>query len=624
MSERATTPTLIAVGGVSSGEVFPLEGATVSFGRDPGNAICFPDPALSRRHCEFARVGTEWRVRDLASANGTFVNGLQVTDHALIEGDRVSVGESILLFVCAANSSRERAEVIDDVPFARTTRLEIDKAAYLLATPGSNEPPAARALRVLLKISAIVNSIPSESELHREVLHLLVDAVPAEEGAIVLVGPDAALTPAATFTRAVDRPVRISHVAVKSALAERAGLLSSGSDCQGEGGSFLTAPITVRSHALGAICLSTRGAATLNDDHLELVTAVARIVAIALENVRHVSSLERETDRLQADLQLAHNMVGGSPSIQRVYDRIARIARSDSTVLIVGETGTGKELAARAIHLNGVRARRPFVAINCATLGEQLLESELFGHERGAFTGAVAAKKGKLELADGGTLFLDEVAELAPALQSKLLRVLQEREFERVGGTRPIRVDIRLLSATNRALPAEIAAGRFREDLYFRLNVVSIEMPPLRERPGDIPLLARHFLARCGRKGARRIVGISAGAIAALTAYDWPGNVRELENAVERAAVLGSTDEIVLEDLPETIIDASISRAGEQAAGIHGAVLDTKKRAIVEAFRRAGGSYTQAARFLGVHPNYLHRLIRSLGIKPQLEAQSQP
>jgi Nif-specific regulatory protein len=573
--------------------VLPLDGAVVSFGRDSGNTICFLDPALSRRHCEFARADGRWSVRDLASANGTFVNGVRVAEQALTEGDRIAVGGSILLYVGAA-------------PVAHTS------------------PPLAHGLRVLLRISAVIHAIPNEEELHREVLRLLVEAVPAHHGAIVLLGADGALTTAATLTRNGDGRVAISARTdgkwpdAPSANAQPRPPRN-GAAATTAAASLMTVPLAVRSQTLGAIHLAAADREAFTDDQLELVTAVSRIAAIALDNVRHCASLPRETDRLPADGQLAHNMVGEHPVIRRVYDRIAKIARTDSTVLIAGETGTGKELVARAIHLNGARACRPFVAINCAALAEQLLESELFGHERGAFTGAVAQKKGKLEVANGGTLFLDEVSELAPTLQSKLLRVLQEREFERIGGTRPIKVDVRLISATNRVLAEEIARGRFREDLYFRLNVVSIEMPPLRHRRSDIPLLTRHFLSRCARKCDRRIACVSPAAMAALMSYEWPGNVRELENAIERAVVLGVTEQIALEDLPHPIVDASMGRSGPGAANIHGAVLDTKKRAIVDAFRRTGGSYTATARLLGVHPNYLHRLIRNLGIKSQLE-----
>jgi Nif-specific regulatory protein len=372
---------------------------------------------------------------------------------------------------------------------------------------------------------------------------------------------------------------------------------------------------------LGALYLGRSEAdGPFGEEELQLVTALGRLATPPLANLRRLAALQQDTERLQADLGVNFNLVGDSPAMRTAFARITRIAPSDVPVLVLGETGTGKELAARAVHANSRRARRPFVAINCAALAETLLESELFGHERGAFTGAVGQKRGKLEVADGGTLFLDEVGELTPAAQGKLLRVLQEHEFERVGGTRPIRIDIRLISATNRVLTDEVAAGRFRQDLYFRLSVVSVQMPPLRERKGDIALLARHFLARFGRATGRRVSGFSADAVQRLTAYSWPGNVRELENVVQRAAVLSAADEIGIDDLPEDVIQVPTGALGrDDDLDFHGAVIRTKKRVILAAFRKAGGSYVETARLLHVHPNYLHRLIRNLELKGELE-----
>jgi transcriptional regulator with PAS, ATPase and Fis domain len=289
-------------------------------------------------------------------------------------------------------------------------------------------------------------------------------------------------------------------------------------------------------------------------------------------------------------------------------------------VLITGETGTGKELVARAIHFNGPRAKRPFVAINCAALTETLLETELFGHERGAFTGAVAQKKGKLEIADGGTVFLDEVGELVPALQSKLLRALELREFERVGGTRPVRVDIRVISATNRSLSEAVAAGHFRSDLFHRLHVVEVHVPALRDRREDIAALASHFVERFARKAVRPVRGIAPEALKYLTAYDWPGNVRELQNTIERAIVLGASDHITRDDLPDSLLQLPVS-SGAERPRFHEAVRQAKVDVIVEAFREARRSYTEAARLLGLHPNYLHRLIRALDMKSILEPE---
>jgi transcriptional regulator with GAF, ATPase, and Fis domain len=308
----------------------------------------------------------------------------------------------------------------------------------------------------------------------------------------------------------------------------------------------------------------------------------------------------------------AHDMVGDGPAMRGVYGRIRKLAPSDCTVLINGETGTGKELAARAIHQNSPRARRPFVAINCAALTESLLESELFGHERGAFTGAHSLKKGRFEIADGGTIFLDEIGELAAPLQSKLLRALQHHEFERVGGTRTVRVDVRVITATNRDLASEVAAGRFRQDLWYRLNVVSLTMPPLRDRREDIPNLAAHFAAKYARG---RRVELSADALQALTAHDWPGNVRELENAIERAVVLGSSDRITADDLPEILAEPEADVETGAAAPFHDGVREVKRRLILEAIDRSGGNYAAAARLLGLNPTYLHRLLKNLQLK---------
>lgn len=249
-----------------------------------------------------------------------------------------------------------------------------------------------------------------------------------------------------------------------------------------------------------------------------------------------------------------HNIVGKSEPMQRIYDLIRKVAPTKATVLITGESGTGKELIARAIHFNSHRKAGPFISVNCGALPENLLESELFGHERGAFTGAVGLRKGRFELAHGGTLFLDEISEMSPLLQVKLLRALQEMRFERVGGTETLHVDVRVLAASNRNLKEEVAAGRFRSDLFFRLNVVHIQLPPLRHRPGDIPLLATYFLRKYEKQTGRDEMGFRPEALRALLDYSWPGNVRELENVVERAVILCPGREISLDDLPSELL----------------------------------------------------------------------
>jgi transcriptional regulator with GAF, ATPase, and Fis domain len=382
--------------------------------------------------------------------------------------------------------------------------------------------------------------------------------------------------------------------------------------------SLLCVPLTVFQRMIGCIYLdSTNPGSRFNEDHLQLMAAIAGVSSVALDNARRVQWLESENQRLTSEISQDQSIVGEGARMKDVFQSLAKAAPKDSTVLITGESGTGKELAARALHRNSPRANKPFVAINCSAIPETLLESDLFGHERGAFTGAASQKKGRLEVADGGVVFLDEIGELAPSLQVKLLRVLQEREFERVGGTHSIKVDIRLIAATNRDLNEAVRKGEFRQDLYYRLNVVQLEMPPLRDRKEDIPMLTRHFVQKYAKRCKVKPKPVAREAMAALVHYDWPGNVRELENAMERALVMGSSDEVLLEDLPDALLDQGPSEDMTEGK-YHTKVKELKKKLIIDAVEQASGNYVDAAGILGVHPNYLHRLIRNLGMKDML------
>ena len=311
-------------------------------------------------------------------------------------------------------------------------------------------------------------------------------------------------------------------------------------------------------------------------------------------------------------------IVGQSPTLREVLDLVEMVAPGDSTVLLLGETGTGKELIARAIHDRSRRKNRTLVKINCAAIPHGLLESELFGHERGAFTGAIAQKTGRIELADQGTLFLDEIGDIPLELQPKLLRVLQEREFVRLGGTSSIKLNVRFIAATNKDLQKAVTDEKFRLDLFYRLNVVSVTMPALREHPEDIPLLTDHFVSRYSARSNRKVRGLSPAARACLAQYDWPGNIRELENAIERAIVIGSSDLILPEDLPDALADRALP-ISDSAAKFHDAVRDAKKHLILTALEQSQGSFTQAAKLLGLHPNYLHRLVSNLDLKATLK-----
>jgi two-component system NtrC family response regulator len=334
----------------------------------------------------------------------------------------------------------------------------------------------------------------------------------------------------------------------------------------------------------------------------------------AAERVR----LRQEVRALQTQLVERHRLegiIGESGRMQEVLALVARVAPSDATVLVRGESGTGKELIARAIHFNSPRADKPLVSLNCAAIPEQLLESELFGHEKGAFTGAVAQRKGRFELADGGSIFLDEIGDLSPALQVKLLRVLQERQFERLGGGKPLSVDVRVIAATHRDLETGLRVGSFREDLYYRLNVVAVQIPPLRERREDIPPLLDHFLRRFGEKNRRPAPGLTAAARDALLKYDYPGNVRELENIVERAVLLCRGGVIDLEDLSVTTRPVPRSSDAPLTAPLPEVLEAIERQAIRAALERHGGIQTRAADELGISERVLRYKMKKYGLE---------
>ena len=340
----------------------------------------------------------------------------------------------------------------------------------------------------------------------------------------------------------------------------------------------------------------------------------------------HAHRLEQEIVRLRSELMGSRgfgHLIGASPALDATLKQARAVAKTSATVLLTGENGTGKEVLARAIHEESARPAGPFVAVSCAALPETLIESELFGHEKGAFTGAAQLRKGRFELADGGTLFLDEISELTQTVQVKLLRVLQERAFERVGGTKTIEVDIRLIAACNRELDKEVEAGRFRRDLFYRLNVVPLVLPPLRQRQEDIPLLAAHFAAKAAEKHGRTPQPeLDPGLIEALVEYEWPGNVRELENLIERLVVLTTGPRLGVEFLPEAMQrtlpkDAALS----DETTLEGATAALRRRLIASALKSEGGNKVAAARRLGISRSYLHRLISELEIvEPETQA----
>ena len=373
--------------------------------------------------------------------------------------------------------------------------------------------------------------------------------------------------------------------------------------------SVMCAPLLARGEVFGAIYLGNDSVRNLFDARsLETLTVFASQASLLLQNALLLRDLRRENEALREAIESRRygELVGAGPSMREVYRRIEKVAPTDVTVLVQGETGTGKELVAREIHRRSARAAGPFVAVNCAAIPEGLLESELFGHVRGAFTGAVANRPGRFQAASGGTLFLDEIGEMPPSLQVKLLRAIQERVVQRVGDSRPEPVDIRVVGATNRNLEDEVRAGRFREDLYYRLHVVTITLPPLRERGDDVTVLARWFLQRYAAEFESRARGFAPGAMAALRHHPWPGNIRELENRVKKAAVLADGPLVGAEDLDLRVdaIDATLPLAD--------AIEDFRKRYISDILDRNGGNRTKTAKDLDVDPRTIFRHLEKL------------
>jgi transcriptional regulator with GAF, ATPase, and Fis domain len=608
----------------------------VSIGREPSNEISFLDSSVSRRHCLIRKEGEVFQIRDLESRNGTFVNGVPLKERTLEHTDQIQIGSSVLVFLTseAARDSSSSVQLDQAGPGSPTVMLRKEDALYLKPPEEfANLPATARGVRelnALSNFSRAVNSVRSVEALQKKVLESLLEVAPAVRAAILLIDESTSEFTSLGWDRkrGPNQTVHISQTIAAHVLEEGVAVLcndiSEDADFHAAESlvtpgirSVLAVPLAVFDKTIGLLYLDADDPKMKFDRGLlELLTALGNVAALAIENARHFEWLEGENRRLRQELNIEHNMVGESPAMREVYKFISKVAARESSVLIWGESGTGKELVARAIHRNSGRAAKPFVAINCAAIAETLLESELFGHERGAFTGAIAQKRGKLEMADRGTVFLDEIGELALPLQSKLLRVLQEREVERVGGTRTIKLDVRVVAATNRDLKAAVRSGTFREDLYYRLNVVSIRVPALRERREDISLLASYFTALSGEKVNRRVMGISPTARVCLMRYDWPGNVRELENAIERAVVLGSSEFILPEDLPDAVAEEA-APGDEAVTPLHHAVREAKKLVICRAIEQAGENYTEAAKALGIHPNHLFRLVRTLGLKPK-------
>jgi two-component system, NtrC family, response regulator HydG len=579
-------PSIVILNGECAGSVSALPAKEFSIGRDEAADLSLTDPLVALRHCRISPDGNSYCIEDYGRLNRTAVNGKSITgSHALKHGDQIRIGDTRLVFLGPADADAGTLEPYDDGPI------------------GSSEvtvlPPTSTLRRTLADAANVLRNTRDPVQVRENLLSLLLSISPAS-GAAVLI--DESL-----FTRC--RSTSGDSLLVNRALLNRA--LKDGVPIlwNRPPKSIICVPLEAFGHRRGAIYVeSSTSESRLDYTHLNLFTGVAAIAALGYEFAATVEHFEAERERLEEALDCHHDLIGDSPAMAELERFIGKVSGSDSTVLIEGESGTGKELVARAIHRNSKRSQRIFVPINCAALPENLLESQLFGYEKGAFTGAVQQHKGEMEVASGGTLFLDEVGEMPLSTQAKLLRAIETREIKRVGGTRPIVVDFRLIAATNRDLKAAAGKNEFREDLYYRLNVLTVRTPALREHPEDIPALARYFVMKYSREKGRLVRGITPQAQNILVQHAWPGNVRELRNVIERAIVLGSTDMIVPEDLPTELLASGAIGPFQ----LRDNVKASKRELIGKVLILAEGDYKRAAAIAGMHPNAMHRIINRL------------
>jgi Nif-specific regulatory protein len=644
------------------GDVYPLTpGQRYSLGRAPTNRIVLKDDRCSREHAEIYFADDRWCLRDLNSLNGTHLNGARIAEESDLEaGDEIHLGGTDLLFV-------EEMEQLPDLPTQPRTeegmsiKKRLGQTRFLtpvpadatsndgqtstgegLSTARSGRHSLSRDLSLLYRMALDMGTVTTYEELAQVVLDGLLEAIPAEVGAILTVprasdepGRLGAPLPAragrgteleVTYHRHRDPSIhlysRVSDFVSNEVLGTREAILVENVDRDrllrtreslSELGvtSLICAPILFGDQVLGLIhlyCTDPRKA--LDAEDLEFAFAVARQLGNAIYQMQRQASLTAENRSLRDQLRVESELIGNSPPMREIESQIGRVAGTNATVLVRGESGSGKELVARAIHYSSMRKDGPFICLNCAALTETLLESELFGHEKGAFTGATDKKIGKFEAADHGTIFLDEIGEMNPGTQAKFLRVLEGHPFERVGGNVPIRVDVRVVAATNQPLEDAVRAGTFRKDLFFRLQVVEIRVPPLRLRKSDVPLLAEHFLKRFVRETGRKIRGFTAAAQKKMEEYHWPGNVRELRNVVERAVALGSGPVLDAGDIWLSSLEGSGVVAAVAAPEYEAVSLDEiEKRHILRTLEHTDWNKSQAAAILGIERSTLDRKI---------------
>ncbi len=626
---------LIVRQGPNQGTVYDLVEDSITLGRDPFNLIQLPSEAVSRNHALIERVGQEdgehWTIKDLNSKNGVLLNGKRTESGTLRNGNLIQLGDCALRFFDEEFESVAAEEATGPGP-KLTVRDVLHRETIAAGPPAldAGATDAQKQLHALLVLSQAAGSAQSYSELFESVTRAVEENLSPHRTVPILFDERRGLvrpwvSDRGEFDQHLAR-IPISSTVVEYVRKNRAAILSESarkdrrlagakSITAHEIASAMCAPMLLGDRLLGAIYVDRLGDAEgFAKSDLKILNAVAVQTAAAIENVRIRNAMGRERYVREKEARGAYDIVGRCEPMQQMFRFIAKAAPTSAAVLIEGESGTGKELVARAIHLNSPRRHQPFEAVNCAAMAPTLLESELFGHVRGAFTGADKDRPGRFELADGGTLFLDEIGELPESSQSKLLRVLESGELRRVGDVKDRSVNVRLVAATNKRLAEEVQAGRFREDLYFRLNVLHITLPPLRERPGDIPLLAEEFLKHFAKKCGRPKLRYEDRVLRLFETHRWPGNVRELKNVVERMVVMAEGEVLTVDDVPFETRDGGADSAGEGGRFYHdGAPVtlkDLERNHIARTLKHTGGNKKEAARILGIDRSTLYAKLK--------------
>jgi len=601
---------LTAIRGPHKGAFYDLEHPETVIGRLRTCSICLHDAAVGRQHAKIILRGENASVVDLKSKAGIYVNGRKVVSAKLADGDVIRIGNSTFSFSTDRSGPRTTEEM---VVLASLKAEETDRARLALSRQAASEKGE---LAFLYEVADSLLPETQSERLLQTILDLLSRRFQPAGAHIFLVNSNTKELELHA-SRSDSEVPPISRTMVGQSYDNRESLLVQNahadprfSDAQSVRLYQIRSAVCVPLGRLGVINLchtSTRRSFTHTD--LTSLSIIAALASPALEKALHLETVEQKVQELTSIVKGQYNIVGKSAAIRNVFELIGRAAKTNSTVLILGESGTGKELVARALHFNSERSGRPFVAVNCASLAESLVESELFGHEKGAFTGAVEARPGKFEQADGGTLFLDEIGELRPAVQAKLLRVLEDGVVQRIGSVKDRKVNVRLLAASNRDLRADAARGIFRQDLLYRLEVIQIPIPPLRRRVEDIPMLIEHFIEMFRNKSNRWVRGVSDEALHSMKSYSWPGNVRELKNVIERCMVLGRHDRIEKEDVLQFGLSEFVAPHAQPTRTLS----EIEREHIMNVLRQCGGRKGEAAKLLGIDRKTLFRKLESFG-----------